>query len=201
MTPEAFGVRPVVHFGSSWSPPWPPKAHQKDAKISPKSAFQPEGPHGVSQRAQKSKMNPKNVQHVELLGPCGVPLGAFGHPYFAFGVLQGILWDLWESFWIPWGTCWKHFGILWHPFGSFLGTLGVYRVCPKGGGAPLGRPDCGSLVILWGFLGTLWEPFVGTLGDTQTDRHIDIQTGPDQRLDQTRDQTRPEARPEAIQET
>ena len=61
----------------------------------------------------------------------------------------------------------------------------------------MGRPDCGSLVILWGFLGTLWEPFVGTLGDTQTDRHIDIQTGPDQRLDQTRDQTRPEARPEA----
>ena len=26
MTPEAFGVRPVAHFGSSWSPPWPPKA-------------------------------------------------------------------------------------------------------------------------------------------------------------------------------
>ena len=64
----------------------------------------------------------------------------------------------------------------------------------------MGRPDCGSLVILWGFLENLWEPFVGTLGDTQTDRHIDIQTGPDQRLDQTRDQTRPEARPEAIQE-
>ena len=118
-------------------------------------------------------------------------LGAFGHPYFAFGVLWGILWDLWESFWIPWGTCWKHFGILWHPFGNFLGILGVYRVCPKGGGAPLGRPDCGSLVILWGFLGTLWEPFVGILGH----RHTDIQTGPDQtrpdkRPDQTRGQTR-----------
>ena len=155
MTLEAFGVRPVVHFGSSWSPPWPPKAHQKDAKISPKSAFQPEGPHGVSQRAQKSKMNPKNVQNIELLGPCGIPLGAFGHPYFAFGVLWGILWDLWESFWIPWGTCWKHFGILWHPFGNFLGTLGVYRVSPKEGGAPLGRHDWGSLVILWGLLGTL----------------------------------------------
>ena len=132
---------------------------------------------------------------VELVGTCGIPLGAFGHTCVALGVLVGILRDLGDSFWIPWGTCWKHFGILWHPFGNFLGTLGVYRVCPKGGGAPLGRPDWGSLVILWGFLGNLWEPFVGSLGDRQTERHTDRtrqdQTRPDQRLDQ-----RPEQRPD-----
>ena len=69
MTPEAFGVRPVAHFGNSWSAPLSPKGspkgHLKPPQITPKSALQPEGPHGVPQRAQKSKMNPNKIQHVE----------------------------------------------------------------------------------------------------------------------------------------
>ena len=94
-----FLVPPLAPKGS-------PKGHLKPPQITPKSALQPEGPHGVSQRAQKSKMHPNNAQNIELLGPCGLPFGAFGHPYFAFGIFRGILWDLWESFWVAWGTCW-----------------------------------------------------------------------------------------------
>ena len=44
-----------------------PKGHLKAPKITPKSVLQPEGPHGVPQRAQKSKMNPKKVQNVEKI--------------------------------------------------------------------------------------------------------------------------------------
>ena len=57
---------------------------------------------------------------VELVGTCGIPLGAFGHTCVALGVLLGILWDLGESFWIPWGTCWEHFG---EDFGTNLGYI------------------------------------------------------------------------------
>ena len=67
---QAFGVRPVAHFGSSWSPPLAPKdlpkGHQKASKISPKSVLQPEGSHGLPQTAQKSKINQNRVQNQVL---------------------------------------------------------------------------------------------------------------------------------------
>ena len=103
--------------------------------------------------------------------------GPLVDPVGSLGIFLGPLRYLLEAFWDSVAFLWE-----------LLGTLGVYRVCPKGGEAPLGRPDWGSLVILWGFLETLWEPFVGTLRG-QTDRHTD-KTRPDQRPDQTRGQTR-----------
>ena len=145
MTPEAFGVRPVVYFGSSWSPPWPPKAHQKDAKISPKSAFQPEGPHGVSQRAQKSKMNPKNAQNIELLDPCGAPLGAFGTHILrlgSFGGSCGIFGNLFGSLGGLVGSIMGFCGI---PLGISLESLGSTGSAPQGAEPPWAAPTVDHL--------------------------------------------------------
>ena len=127
-----------------------------------------------------------------LVGSLWEPLGTHVLLWGSFGGSCGILGTLFGSLGGPVGSI---LGILWHPFGNFLGTLGVYRICPKGDGAPLGRPDWGSLVILWGFLGNLWEPFVGSLGDRQTERHTDRTRQDQTRLDQRLDQ-RPEQRPD-----
>ena len=145
-----------------------------------------------------------------LWGPVGSlwePLGTHVLLWGSFWGSCGILGTLCGSLGGPVGSI---LGILWHPFGNFLGSLGVYRALPPVGtlfgslGGPVGnilgilwhpfgnflgtlggRPDWGSLVILWGFLGTLCEPFVGTQGGRQTHRHTD-RTRPDQTTDQTR---------------
>ena len=62
---------------------------------------------------------------VELVGTCGIPLGAFGHTCVALGVLLGILrdlgvfldplGDLLEAFW---GFCGIPLGTSWEPLGS-----------------------------------------------------------------------------------
>ena len=50
-----------------------PKGHQRVPKIIPKSVLQPEGPHGVPQTAQKSKMNPKWSKMLRKLRSDGLP--------------------------------------------------------------------------------------------------------------------------------
>ena len=82
---------------------------------------------------------------VELVGTCGIPLGAFGHTCVALGVLWGILWDLLGLFLGPFGDlseaflgfCGIPLGTSWEPLGST-------------GSAPGGRAGitCDSLGVL-----------------------------------------------------
>ena len=53
-----FLVPPLAPKGS-------PKGHLKPPQITPKSDLQPQGPHGVPQKPQKFKKNPKKVLNVE----------------------------------------------------------------------------------------------------------------------------------------